>query len=278
MTVDVEDYYHVTAFDRVVSRDVWDSYPSRVRRNTERLLALFEDVGVRATFFVLGWVAEKFPDLVREISACGHELASHSHWHRLVYDLTPEEFRSDLRRSRDAIEAAAGVRVTTFRAASYSITRRSLWALDILVDEGFVCDSSIFPVLHDRYGIYGAPRHPHEIVRPGGSIWEAPPATVRWAGVNAPVAGGGYFRQFPYGVTRWGFRRLNQAERRPGVFILHPWEIDPQQPTIGGISRATRLRHYRNLERTEERLQRLLRDFAFGPLSRVLADARALVA
>src|SRR5262245_17779047 len=197
MTIDVEDYYHVTAVDQYVSRDAWERYPSRVRENTERLVDLFDQMGIRATFFVLGWVAERFPDLVRRIAARGHELGSHSHWHRLVYDLTPEAFRADLRRSRDAIEAAAGVRVTAFRAPRYSITKQSLWALDVLVEEAFSCDSSVFPVRHDRYGIPDAPRHPHEIVRPCGPLWEVPTATVPWAGLNVPIAGGGYFRHFP---------------------------------------------------------------------------------
>jgi polysaccharide deacetylase family protein (PEP-CTERM system associated) len=253
----------------VVSRDAWDRQPSRVAANTSRLLDLLAEHGVRATFFVLGWVAERHPDLVRRIAAQGHEIASHSYWHRLVYELTPDAFREDLARARGVLEDAAGVRVTGFRAPSYSVTSRSLWALDVLVDEGYAYDASIFPIHHDRYGIPDAPRHPHVIERDGGRIVEIPASTVRAGGMNLPIAGGGYFRLLPYRWTRWGIARVNRTEHRPVVFYLHPWEIDPDQPRIP-TGRVTRLRHYGNLAATEGRLRRLLREFRFAPIGEAL--------
>ena len=272
MTVDVEDYFQVSAFEDRISRAQWDGFESRVCRNTARLLEMFDRAGVRATFFVLGWVAERFPGLVRQIHGAGHEIASHGYSHRLVYDTTPEEFCLDLRRARAALEAAANVPVTGYRAPSYSITRQSLWALDVLVSEGYVYDASIYPIHHDRYGIPDWSRDIQRVDRPGGSLWELPGSTVRWAGTNFPIGGGGYFRLLPYGWTRRGFQRLNTVERRPAMFYLHPWEIDPDQPRIAG-SGLSRVRHYRNLDKTEERLRRLLAEFRFGPVSEVLATA-----
>jgi polysaccharide deacetylase family protein (PEP-CTERM system associated) len=271
MTVDVEDYFHVSAFAGVVSPAAWDSYESRVCRNTERLLEILEQAGVHATFFVLGWVAERFPDLVRRIHAAGHELASHSYDHGLVYDKTPDSFRDDLRRARAAIEQAAGVAVTGFRAPSYSVTTRSLWALDVLAAEGYTYDSSIYPIRHDRYGIPDWDRHIHKLDLPGGTLWELPGSTVRRAGMNLPVGGGGYFRLMPYGWTRWGIGRINQEEQQRAVFYIHPWEVDPDQPQLNG-SAMSRFRHYRNLDRTDARLRRLLAEFRFGTISEVLVD------
>jgi polysaccharide deacetylase family protein (PEP-CTERM system associated) len=271
MTVDVEDYFHVSAFAGVVSPAAWDSYESRVCRNTERLLEILEQAGVHATFFVLGWVAERFPDLVRRIHAAGHELASHSYDHGLVYDKTPDSFRDDLRRARTAIEQAAGVAVTGFRAPSYSVTTRSLWALDVLAAEGYTYDSSIYPIRHDRYGIPDWDRHIHKLDLLGGTLWELPGSTVRRAGMNLPVGGGGYFRLMPYGWTRWGIGRINQEEQQRAVFYIHPWEVDPDQPQLNG-SAMSRFRHYRNLDRTEARLRRLLAEFRFGTISEVLVD------
>ena len=232
MSVDVEDYFQVSAFDGIVARAAWEQMESRVCRNTDRLLGLFDETGVRATFFVLGWVAERFPELVSRIATQGHEIASHSHWHRLVYDQTAEAFRDDARRSKGVLEAITGVPVHGYRAPSYSVTTRSLWALDVLIDEGYRYDASIFPIHHDRYGIPGAPRDVHLIDRIGGSIVEVPASTVRWGGVNFPIAGGGYFRLLPYAWTRWGIAHRNDAEGRPAIFYLHPWEIDPQQPRL----------------------------------------------
>jgi polysaccharide deacetylase family protein (PEP-CTERM system associated) len=272
MSVDVEDYFQVSAFDQVVSRSAWDTHESRVVANTDRLLTLFADAGVQSTFFVLGWIAERHPLLVRRISAAGHEIASHGYGHQLVYDLTPEAFRADVRRAKRLLEDAAGVEVAGYRAPSYSITERSLWALDVLIEEGYRYDASIFPIRHDRYGIPDADPRMHVIERPVGRIAEAPPATVRFAGLHLPAAGGGYFRLLPYAWTRWGIRRLNEAERRPAVFYLHPWEVDPAQPRLrAGL--LSRFRHYTNLHRTEARLKQLLADFRFATVRQVIAAA-----
>jgi polysaccharide deacetylase family protein (PEP-CTERM system associated) len=279
MTIDVEDYFHVSVFDGVVRRTDWDRLESRVCRNTERLLALFDEKRVRATFFVLGWVAERYPSLVRQIADAGHEVACHSHEHRLVYDLTRQQFRNDVRRAKAAVERAAGVPVFGYRAPSYSITARSLWALDVLIEEGFTYDASIFPIRHDRYGIPTSPRHPYLIARESGTLIEAPGSTVQLGPLNLPVAGGGYFRILPYAWTRWGIRRVNRNEGRAAIFYLHPWEIDPEQPRLH-TSRLGRFRHYRNLTQTEARLRALLSDFRFGPLVDVLdmAPAEAVAA
>lgn len=270
MTIDVEDYFQVSAFEGRAPRHTWDAFESRVCANTERLLSIFEDVGVTATFFVLGWVAERHPSLVRRIVGGGHEVASHGYAHRLVYDLTREAFRDDVRRSKALLESASGTRVYGYRAPSYSVTPRSLWALDILIEEGFGYDSSIFPIHHDRYGIPVSPREPYVLERDGGSLIEAPGSAIRIGPVNLPVGGGGYFRLLPYGWTRWGIRRMNVREGRPAIFYLHPWEIDPDQPRLGAGGLA-QLRHYRNLDQTEGRLRRLLADFTFGPMREVLA-------
>ncbi len=272
MSVDVEDYFQVSAFDESVPRTSWDTFESRVCANTDRLLAIFDEAGVRSTFFTLGWVAERHPSLVRRIVDAGHELASHGYGHRLVYDQTPAQFREDVRRAKGLLESSGGAAVRGYRAPSYSIVERSLWALDVLIEEGYAYDASIFPIHHDRYGIPDAPRDVHLRQRPSGAIVEVPGSTVRWGNVNLPIAGGGYFRQFPYAVTRWGIRRLNVQERRPAIFYLHPWEIDPGQPRLPAGT-LTRVRHYRNLGVTEDRLRRLLRDFTFSTVSAVLATS-----
>jgi polysaccharide deacetylase family protein (PEP-CTERM system associated) len=268
MTIDVEDYFHVSVFDGVVPREGWNRFESRVCANTDRMIEIFADAGVRATFFVLGWVGERFPELVRRLADGGHEIASHGYAHRLIYDQTPAAFREDVRRAKGVLESAAGCRVDGYRAPSYSVTPRSLWALDVLIEEGYRYDSSIFPVHHDRYGIPVSPRYPYVIERPGGSLLEVPGSTVRVGPLNLPVGGGGYFRILPYAWTRWGIDRLNRVERRPAVFYLHPWEIDPDQPTLPA-SRLGRFRHYRNLKDTEARLRRLLRDFRFSSMRAV---------
>lgn len=273
MSVDVEDYFQVSAFDQAVSRDQWDRFESRVSANTERVLATLARRSTRATFFVLGWVAERYPALVRQIADRGHEIASHGYDHRLVFDLTPEEFRADLRRARAAIESAAGVQVRGYRAPSFSITARSLWALDILIEEGYAYDASIFPIHHDRYGLPSAPRHIHTITRPAGTLWEVPGSTTRVSGMNVPIAGGGYFRLLPYGWTRLGIARVNRLERQPVVFYIHPWELDPEQPRLPA-SQLTRLRHYRNLSETVPRLERLLSEFRFDSIGSIL-DGRS---
>jgi len=241
-----------------------------VARNVDRLLEVFDAAGARATFFILGWVADHHPDVVRRIRDAGHELASHGYAHELVYSTTPEGFRFDLRRARRAIQRAAGVSVVGYRAPSFSITKRSLWALDVLVEEGYTYDASIYPIRHDRYGMPASPRHLHRVQRPRGGLWELPGSTVRLAGMNLPIAGGGYFRLLPYWWTARGIARVNQVEEQPAIFYIHPWEIDAEQPRLP-VRGLTRIRHYRNLEKTEERLRRLLADFRFGAVSQVLA-------
>jgi polysaccharide deacetylase family protein (PEP-CTERM system associated) len=270
MTVDVEDYFQVSAFEDRVSRDEWPRFESRVTRNTERLLELFDEAGVRATFFVLGWVGEQHPSLVRRIAQAGHEIASHGFEHRLVYAGDHEAFRRDLRRARDTLQAIAGVPVLGYRAPSYSVTRQSLWALDVLIDEGYAYDASIYPIRHDRYGIPDWTRHAHRIERAGGTIWELPGTTVRRLGMNLPVGGGGYFRILPYAWTRQGIQWVNHVEQQPAVFYIHPWEVDPEQPRLEA-SAASRFRHYRNLHKTEGRLRRLLQDFQFCTAWELLA-------
>jgi polysaccharide deacetylase family protein (PEP-CTERM system associated) len=269
MSIDVEDYFHVSAFDATVRRADWPSMPSRVERNTDRLLALFDEYKVRATFFILGWVGERCPDLVRSIAAQGHEIASHGYAHRLVYDQTLHAFRDDVRRAKALLEAVSGRRVVGYRAPSYSITSRSLWALDVLLEEGYEYDASIFPIRHDRYGIPVSGRRPYRIRRQVGTLVEVPGSTTRVGQLNLPVAGGGYFRLLPYWWTRWGISRINRRERLPAIFYLHPWEIDPDQPRLP-VGRLTRVRHYRNLDRTEARLCRLMSDFRFDAVETVV--------
>ena len=264
MTVDVEDYFHVASLAPNVHRDSWTSRESRVVDNTHKLLAIFEQFDVRGTFFVLGWVAERYPQLVKDIAARGHEIACHGFSHRLVYEQSPEEFREEALRSKSLLEDITGSAVLGYRAASYSIVRKSLWALDILVELGFVYDSSIFPVHHDRYGIPNSERIPYRVSTPNGNaIVEWPLATAEFLGCRLPVAGGGYFRLFPYWFSRWGLASINRRDLRPFVFYLHPWEIDPSQPRVAA-SWLSQFRHYTNLEKCEERLRRLLVDFQFG--------------
>ncbi len=271
LSIDVEDYYQVSAFEKHVPRDQWGSYASRVVGNTQRLLDLLDRHHVQATFFVLGWTARAFPDLVRQIDAAGHELGSHSYWHRLVYDLSPDQFRADLIESRDAIEDATGQRVTVYRAPSFSITHRSVWALDILAEEGFRVDSSVFPIHHDRYGMPDAEPRIHEVNTSAGAIWEFPPAVLRVGRLNVPVSGGGYFRLYPLALTKSALRRINLRQRRPFVFYVHPWEIDPDQPRVAGPPRRSRFRHYVNLASTYRKLDHLLSQFQFGTVSNVIA-------
>lgn len=272
MTVDVEDYFHVSALASSIDRESWDKLPCRVERNTHRLLDLFDARGVRATFFVLGWVAERYPALIAEIAQRGHEVACHGLTHELVYAQSPETFREQTHRAKTVLEDIAQAPVLGYRAASYSITARSLWALDILVELGFAYDSSIFPVRHDRYGIPNAARWPGEITAPSQArLVEFPLTTLEVAGFRLPVAGGGYFRLFPYALTRYAFRRVNERERRPFIFYLHPWEIDPDQPRVS-TSLLSSFRHYNNLRRCEDRLTSLIGDFTFDTARSVLSN------
>lgn len=264
LTIDVEDYFHVAALAPSIHRDSWGSRESRVVRNTRKLLDIFGQFDVRATFFVLGWVAERYPRLIKDIAAAGHEVACHGYSHSLVYEQTPEVFHEETRRSKHLLEDITGSAVIGYRAASYSIIRETLWALDILAELGFAYDSSIFPVHHDRYGIPDAPRIPHRLLTPNRKdIVEWPLSTAKLFGYSLPVAGGGYFRLLPYWLTRWGLASINRNEQRPFIFYLHPWEIDPEQPRVPA-SLLSRFRHYTNLEKCEARLQRLLGEFRFG--------------
>jgi len=277
MSVDVEDYFHVAALSEAISRNDWSSMNARVEANTRRLLDLFDRSRTNATFFVLGWVAERHPALVREIRDRGHEVACHGFSHQLVYQQTPAEFREETRKSKVILEDLTGQPVEGYRAASYSITPQSLWALDILCEEGFVYDSSIFPVRHDLYGMPGAERFPHMLRAPNGAeIAEFPPSTARLFGQNLPAAGGGYFRLYPYPLSRWLIRRVNEIEGQPTVFYLHPWEVDPDQPQVD-VGWRSKFRHYNNLGKCEARLGRLLQDFRFGTVKSVL-ESKGLIA
>ncbi|WP_320826514.1 XrtA system polysaccharide deacetylase [Reinekea sp.] len=268
MTIDVEDYFHVAALCKVVRPDQWHQQPSRVVNNTHTILQLFADKKIRATFFVLGWVAERYPELVKEISALGHEVASHGYSHQLIYNQTPELFRAETLRAKQILENLSQAPILGYRAASYSITLRSLWALDVLTELGFTWDSSIFPVYHDNYGMPNTPNEPYRIqTRNGLMLTEFPLTAAKVAGMNIPAAGGGYFRQFPYPLFRLLFRRASQGNRVPKVFYLHPWEIDPDQPRFSEASWLSRFRHYTNLEKCEARLKRFIDDFAFSTLS-----------
>lgn len=267
LSFDVEDYFHVSNFESFIRFEDWDKHESHVERNTRVILNLLAERRIRATFFVLGWVAEHFPALIAEIAAAGHEIAAHGYRHRLIYTLDPEEFRRDLRKAVDLIEHASGKRVFGHRAPSFSVTERSLWAIDIMQEEGLKYDSSVFPIRHPRYGIASAPRAPYEI-RPG--FWEFPMATARIAGTNMPVAGGAYFRIFPYALTRWGVRSINR-EGNPAVLYMHPWEFDPGQPRFN-TSLQVRFRHYYNLGKTEARLRRLCEEFRFTTVHEVLGS------
>ena len=272
LTVDVEDYYQVEAFSGTVDRANWGGFESRVERNTGNILDLFDQYEVKATFFVLGCVAKKSPSIVREIAARGHEIASHGMSHKLIYTQAPDVFQQETRESKQLLEDQCQQPVIGYRAATYSITGKSLWALDILHEEGFKYDSSIFPMQHDLYGIPDAEGLPHELKTPNGnSLVEFPISLASFGRVKIPVAGGGYFRLFPYAITRWGLERINK-ESRPFVFYLHPWEIDPAQPRIEGAPLKSRFRHYLNLSRCEARLKLLLGDFRFTTMRNTLVQ------
>ena len=270
MSVDLEDYFQVEAFADVISRPEWDTFAPRVRQNTERVLALFERHKCHATFFVLGWVAERETSLIREVAQAGHEIACHSYFHYRVNTLTPHQFREDLRRAKAAIEDAAGVKVLGYRAPTFSIVKESLWALDVLAEEGFEYDSSIFPVHHDRYGIPDAPRFAHWRELPSGrSICEVPMATVRLGNTNFPAAGGGYLRLLPMRYTRWAVERIHARDRQPAILYFHPWEVDPEQPRLAA-SWKTRIRHYSGLKKTEARLEEILSRHAVEPIINIV--------
>jgi polysaccharide deacetylase family protein (PEP-CTERM system associated) len=275
-TVDVEDYFQVAALAPAIERASWPTRESRVERNTGVLLDLLAERGIHGTFFVLGWIAERHAGLIRRIAAAGHEIACHGFSHQLIYEQTPAEFREETVRSKGMLEEICGTAVIGYRAASFSITRRSLWALDTLIDLGFKYDSSIFPIRHDRYGIPGADPRPGTLTAPSGrTLVEFPMSAASYLGVRVPVSGGGYFRLLPYFLTRSGLRQINGDAGRPFTFYLHPWEVDPDQPRVR-VGWLSRVRHYTNLHRCEPRLRRLLGEFQFAPMREVLEAAGLL--
>jgi len=326
LTIDVEDYFQVHAFSKVIKCDDWEGYECRIERNTDRLLEILDSVTqkVHGTFFVLGWIADRYPDLVRKIQKEGHEIACHGYAHELIYNQSKEEFREDIRKAKAILEDIAGSEVIGYRAPSYSITTKSQWAFEILMEEGFKYDSSVFPIRHDFYGFPNAPRFPFMIsldgngdlefskvldfkqkqrhsdsaalnnssthslrnnssknselnvpipqsaIRNPNSIVEFPISTVRLLGQNLPISGGGYFRLFPYSVIEKGLKSINEEENKPFIFYVHPWELDPDQPKINGLSLKSKFRHYVNLDKTGDRFKKLLKDFNFSPVRDIL--------
>jgi polysaccharide deacetylase family protein (PEP-CTERM system associated) len=266
LTIDVEDYYMVSAFADVVRFADWGTYESRVEKNTYRILKVLDEHNVKATFFILGWVAERCSKLVRDVHASGHEVACHGYNHCLIYDMTSDQFREDIRKAKGILEDIISAPVIGYRAPSYSIIKETLWALDILIEEKFLYDSSIFPVHHDRYGLPGADRFPHIVKRNNGTLREYPPSTYRILGQNIPVGGGGYLRLFPLQVTKTAIRSINEREEKPVIVYLHPWEIDPDQPRLNGRW-SSKFRHYINLNSTLPKLRTFLDEFKFNHLS-----------
>ena len=272
MSVDVEDYFQVSAFENNINSKDWDKLPCRVETNTNHILELFAEHGARATFFMLGWVAERYPELVRRIVDAGHELASHGYTHTRITQQTPEAFSEDIAKTKALLEDIAGCEVLGYRAASYSIVNKTLWAHDLLQEAGYRYSSSIYPIHHDLYGIPDAPRfsyHPGE-----AGLLEIPITTVSLLNRNFPCGGGGYFRLLPYRVSRWAMQYVNKNDRQPCVFYFHPWEIDPGQPRQQGISRKTQFRHYLNLDRMKDRIGRLLTDFNWDRMDRIFLPGR----
>jgi len=272
LTIDVEDYFQVSAFAPYIARSEWDQRECRVERNVQRILAMLAERQTHATFFTLGWIAERYPQLVRDIVAGGHELASHGYGHQRASDLDEAAFRSDVAGAKALLEDVSGLAVNGYRAPSFSIGKDNLWALETLLRAGYRYSSSIYPITHDHYGMPDAPRFAH---RTEQGLLEVPVTTLRLFERNLPSSGGGYFRLLPYAVTRWMLRRLNQVERESAVFYFHPWEIDPQQPRIDGIDARTRFRHYVNLDSNEHKLGRLIDDFRWGRMDHIFLDSKA---
>ncbi len=272
MSIDVEDYFQVSAMAPYIPRSEWDSRECRVERNIDTLLALLAKHRTHATFFTLGWVAERYPQLVRAIVAQGHELASHGYGHERASDLSRSAFTQDIQRAKALLEDIGGVAVRGYRAPSFSIGERNLWAFDCLLATGHVYSSSIYPIRHDHYGMPDAPRFAHPVA---GGLLEVPVTTLRMGGRNLPSSGGGYFRLLPYALSRWMIRRVNALDRQPAVFYFHPWEIDHAQPRIAGIDAKTRFRHYVNIDKMERRLDALLQDFRWGRMDEIFLGASA---
>ena len=272
LTIDVEDYFQVSAMAPYIRRDQWDSIECRIEGNVDRLLALLDQHATRATFFTLGWVAERYPQLVRRIVAQGHELASHGHGHQRASDLNRADFLADIVRAKRVLEDVGGVAVRGYRAPSFSIGEGNLWAFDCLRETGHVYSSSIYPIRHDHYGMPDAPRFAHPV---GAGLIEIPVTTLRLGGRNLPSSGGGYFRLLPYALSRWMIRRVNAVDKMPAIFYCHPWEFDVGQPRVAGIDAKTRFRHYVNIGRMEQRLAALLKDFRWGRMDEIFLPAAA---
>ena len=268
MSVDIEEYFQVGAFEHTIERSNWDALASRVEFNTQAVLDLYAEAGVKATFFTLGWVAERHPALIRRIVNEGHELASHGYAHDRVHDLTPERFRDDLHKTKAILEQAGGVPVIGYRAPSFSIGKANAWALQVLADEGYAYSSSVAPFGTDHYGWPGFPRFAHTPVA-GSPMIEIPVTTARFAGRTLAAGGGGFFRMLPYGFSRWAIAQVNAVERQPAVFYFHPWEVDPGQPRVEGAPLRSRLRHYTNLRVMADKLRRVMRDFRWDRMDRV---------
>jgi polysaccharide deacetylase family protein (PEP-CTERM system associated) len=274
LTIDVEDYFQVSAFAPYIDRSSWDARECRVERNMDRILGLLAASDTKATFFTLGWIAERYPQVVRQIVEGGHELASHGYGHERASDLSESAFLEDITRAKGILESLGGVSVQGYRAPSFSIGEGNLWAFDSLLKAGYRYSSSIYPIRHDHYGMPDAPRYAHE-VRPG--LLEIPITTIRLFNRNLPSSGGGYFRLLPYALSRWMLGRVNGADRQSGIFYFHPWEIDADQPRVAGISRKTRFRHYVNIGRMERRLAQLLQDFEWDRMDRIFLRSPASV-
>ncbi|MFK8017448.1 MAG: XrtA system polysaccharide deacetylase [Gammaproteobacteria bacterium] len=273
MSIDVEDYFQVSALESRIGRDGWSDWELRVEQSTRRALEMFDAAGVKATFFTLGWIAEQCPSLVRDIVAQGHELASHGYEHKRATMQTPAEFREDIVRTKKLLEDMGGVEVRGYRAPSYSIGSSNLWAFDELAAAGYRYSSSVYPIAHDLYGMPEAPRFAFRLRSTG--LLEIPVTTLNMAGRNWPCGGGGFFRLLPYAIYRRGLQRVNQKDRQPGLFYFHPWELDPDQPRVDGLSAKSRFRHYLNLSRTQPRLAKLLSDFKWDRMDRVFLPEAA---
>lgn len=270
LTIDVEDYFQVSALADHFPRSEWDSVPCRVERNVDLILALLDERGAKATFFTLGWIAERYPALIRRITDAGHELASHGYGHERATSQSPDVFLEDITRAKKILEDLSGQTVTGYRAPSFSIGAGNLWAHDCLAEAGYGYSSSIYPVKHDHYGMPDSPRFAYRLKN---GLMEIPVTTMRWMGRNWPAGGGGYFRLLPYGVSRWQIAKVNRDDQRPAIFYFHPWEVDPGQPRVQQAAAKARFRHYVNLDRTERRLRRLLADFQWGRADQVFKDA-----
>jgi polysaccharide deacetylase family protein (PEP-CTERM system associated) len=275
LTIDVEDYFQVSAFAPHIARSEWDQRECRVERNVDAILEMLDSHGTHATFFTLGWIAERYPALVRRIVAQGHELASHGYGHQRASELTPAAFLDDIVRAKQILEGLSGSAVRGYRAPSFSIGEANLWAFESLAQAGYRYSSSVYPIRHDHYGMPNAPRFAHEV---GAGLLEIPVTTLRLLNRNLPSSGGGYFRLFPYALSRWMLRQVNEGDREPAIFYFHPWEIDVGQPRVAGIGAKTRFRHYVNISRMRDRIEQLLADFRWDRMDRIFLGEAAVPA